>query len=41
MIITGGTNVFPKDIEEIIVRHQAVQEGGRVGIPSIFSNRHR
>jgi acyl-CoA synthetase (AMP-forming)/AMP-acid ligase II len=26
MIITGGVNVYPKDIEEIVIRHPAVAE---------------
>jgi long-chain acyl-CoA synthetase len=30
----GGTNVFPKDIEETIVRHPAVREAAVFGIPS-------
>ncbi len=32
MIITGGVNVYPKDIEEIIVRHPAVNEAAVFGI---------
>lgn len=33
MIVSGGVNVYPKDIEEIIVEHEAVLEVSVFGAP--------
>jgi acyl-CoA synthetase (AMP-forming)/AMP-acid ligase II len=33
MIITGGYNVYPKEVEDILVAHPSVREAAVVGIP--------
>jgi len=33
MIISGGANVYPRDIEEVILQHTAVHEAAVFGIP--------
>jgi acyl-CoA synthetase (AMP-forming)/AMP-acid ligase II len=33
IIITGGENVFPKEVEDLLHQHRAVNECGVVGLP--------
>jgi long-chain acyl-CoA synthetase len=34
MIISGGFNIYPSDLEAVLVQHEAVLEAGVVGVPS-------
>ena len=33
MVITGGVNVYPREIEEVLVRHPAILEVAVIGVP--------
>ena len=33
LIITGGYNVYPKEIENVLEKHEAVQEAAVIGLP--------
>ena len=33
MIISGGSNIYPREIEEVLLRHEAVLEASVVGRP--------
>jgi acyl-CoA synthetase (AMP-forming)/AMP-acid ligase II len=33
VIISGGSNIYPREVEEVLLRHPAVQEGLVVGAP--------
>ncbi len=33
MVITGGENVYPREIEEVLLRHPAVKEVAVIGVP--------
>jgi acyl-CoA synthetase (AMP-forming)/AMP-acid ligase II len=36
MIVTGGENVYPKEVEEVLYRHPAVMEVAVIGIPDDY-----
>jgi fatty-acyl-CoA synthase len=33
MIVSGGENVFPREIEELLARHEAIREAATIGVP--------
>ena len=34
MIISGGANIYPRDVEEVLLRHPAVLDVAVIGLPS-------
>ena len=36
MIISGGKNIYPREIEEVLYTHQAVLEAAVIGVPDDY-----
>ena len=36
MIITGGFNVYPREVEEVLYQHPAVKEAAAIGVPDPY-----
>jgi long-chain acyl-CoA synthetase len=36
MIICGGYNVYPRDVEDVLYLHPAVEQAGVIGIPDEY-----
>ena len=36
MIVSGGENIFPREVEEILYQHPAIREGTIIGIPDPY-----
>src|SRR5690606_32485349 len=37
LIITGGFNVYPKEVEDVLYRHPAVEEACVIGVPDDYA----
>ena len=33
MIVSGGENVFPREVEELLGSHEAIEEAAALGVP--------
>ena len=33
MVISGGVNIYPREVEEVILQHPAVQDAAVIGVP--------
>ena len=33
MIVSGGENVFPREVEELLASHEAIEEAAAIGVP--------
>ncbi len=36
MVIRGGENIFPREIEELLIRHPKVADAAVLGVPDTF-----
>ncbi|GAB3629145.1 AMP-dependent synthetase [Pandoraea terrae] len=35
MIISGGSNIYPREVEEVLLQHEAIAEACAVGVPDV------
>jgi long-chain acyl-CoA synthetase len=36
MIISGGQNIYPREVEDVLLQHEAVQEAAVIGVPDEY-----
>jgi acyl-CoA synthetase (AMP-forming)/AMP-acid ligase II len=41
MIVSGGVNIYPQEIEDCLIMHPQVEDAAVIGVPNVAPTAHR